>query len=76
MRAWGENLGLLCWRVGVTYFPPQKILVVMTRLDRLQGERENHWWWHLQSPMHPAWDGTLLSKPSFPHEDYSDGFAN
>lgn len=23
----------------VTYFPPQKILVVMTRLDRLQGER-------------------------------------
>lgn len=35
---------LLCWRAGVTYFPPQKILVVMTRLDRLQGERENQWW--------------------------------
>lgn len=34
-----------------TYFPPQKILVVMTRLDRLQGEKEGHRQEHPQSPV-------------------------
>lgn len=28
-----------------TYFPPQKILVVMTRLDRLQGRGEGGGYW-------------------------------
>lgn len=39
------------WRA--TYFPPQKILVVITRLDRLQGERESQRQ-HPQSPVLPA----------------------
>lgn len=37
-----QAVAALLWGQGATYFPPQKILVVITRLDLLQRERESH----------------------------------